>query len=143
MSEKETKIFNDPGLRPDDEAVFSNAGKHKELWKEIINYMSSVYPGSTGGWNYYNDGKQWLYKMVYKKKTVYWASMMEGGFHITFYFGDKAEPAIMESGLSNSTKESFLTGKRFGKIRAISYRVDQMQDYSDIFKTIDIRVKQK
>ena len=34
-------------------------------------------------WNYYNDGKAWLCKVQFKKKTVFWLSIWDGFFKLT------------------------------------------------------------
>ncbi|PKP08994.1 MAG: hypothetical protein CVU09_13085 [Bacteroidetes bacterium HGW-Bacteroidetes-4] len=36
-------------------------------------------------WRYYNDGKAWLCKVSYKKKTVFWLSVWEAYFKVAFY----------------------------------------------------------
>jgi hypothetical protein len=36
-------------------------------------------------WRYYNDGKAWLCKVSYKKKTVFWLSVWEACFKVAFY----------------------------------------------------------
>jgi len=61
----------------------------------------------SGNWNYYNDGKQWLFKLVQKKKTVFWAGILSDTFRVTFYFGDKAESLIEASELPSNIKNNF------------------------------------
>jgi hypothetical protein len=77
------------------------------------------------------------------KKTIFWGALHEDTFRITFYFGDKAEPLILASDLPESVKNEFMTGKRYGKIRAISRKVFDENDVKIIMKVIDIKSKLK
>jgi hypothetical protein len=143
MAEKEIILFSDPDVKPDQKLIFSKIGSKKKLWQALMSFMSENYKESEGTWNYYNDGKRWLFKMVLKKKTIFWATVLEGAFRITFYFGGKAEPVIVASDLSENAKQQYLTGPRYGKIRAITIPVNDMSDVSMIEKIIAIKVKLK
>jgi hypothetical protein len=139
MPEKDVLVLSDKNVIPDDKLIFSIIGNRKKQWQSIMNYVSANYKDSSGSWNYYNDGKQWLFKMVNKKKTLFWAAILDGTFRITFYFGDKAEPVILKSDLPEEVKEGFKTTKRYGKIRAISNRIEDIPDIATVFKLIDIK----
>ena len=84
-----------------------------------------VIENSSGEWNYYNDGKRWLFKMIWKKKTVFWISIPESAFRVTFWFGDKAEPLITGSDLPEVIKNDFKTSKKYGAVRAVSIIVNK------------------
>ncbi len=81
--------------------------------------------------------------MVIKKKTIFWGTIQDGAFRITFYFGGKAEPVIIASDLSENSKQQYLTGQRYGQIRAITILVNDMSDVGEIEKLIAIKVKLK
>ncbi|MCJ7448857.1 MAG: DUF3788 domain-containing protein [Bacteroidales bacterium] len=141
MAEKEKFMFPDRNVFPTDDLIFSIIGEKKTLWDHIMQYASDNYKDISGIWNYYNDGKQWLFKLTQKKKTIFWAAILEDTFRITFYFGDKAEPVIEASELPDSVKHDFKTGKRYGKIRAISLKINKTSDI-EIVKTL-IAIKSK
>jgi hypothetical protein len=143
MTAKEIFVMSDPLVRPDEKLIFSIIGEKKILWQEIMNYLKSNYPDASGQWNYYKDGKAWLFKVVQKKKTIFWSLILEDTFRITFYFGDKAEPVIIESELPDKVKQDFLTGKRYGKIRAISLKINDMKDVEIVKTIVPIKVKIK
>ena len=143
MAEKEKLVFSDPNDKPDEKLIFSKIGEKKKLWQAIMTFISDKYKDMEGEWRYYNDGKQWLFKMVQKKKTIFWGAIMDGAFRITFYLGGKAEPVIVASDLSDKAKQQYLTGQRYGQIRAITIIVNDMSDVSEIEKLISIKVKLK
>jgi len=143
MEEKETLVFSDKDIKPSEELIFSKIGDKKILWQKIMKYLSDNYKDASGSWNYYNDGKQWLFKMVQKKKTIFWLAVMNGAFRVTFYFGDKAEPVILSGDLPQAVKDDFMQGKHYGKIRAITTKVTSSADVEVIMRLIDIKTKLK
>lgn len=135
--------FDDKNVRPTDELIFACIGEKKLYWNEIMGHAAVVAPGSGGIWNFYNDGKRWLFKYVHKKKTLFWIAVLSDTFRVTLYFGDKAEPVILASDLSDKIKEEFMTGPRYGKIRAISKTITGSEDVDQIKKAIIIKSKLK
>jgi Protein of unknown function (DUF3788) len=140
MAENEI-LLTDRNIFPSDEIIFSIIGEKKGFWNVIMKFMADNYIGSAGEWNFYNDGKRWLFKMVYKKKTVFWATILTNGFNVTFYMGNKAEPVIESSDLPVDLKEEFKTAKRYGLIRPLTFTVTSKEDLKNILKVIDIKVK--
>lgn len=136
-------MLKDPGIIPSEEIIVSLVGESIKLWKSVLNYASDNNKDVTGDWHYYNDGKQWLYKLVQKKKTLLWAGIFEDTFRITFYFGDKAGPVIEESDLPPDVRDDFKNGKRFGSIRGITVRLCDISDMETVCKLIDIKRKIK
>jgi hypothetical protein len=143
MEEKEVFVFSDKEVKPTDEIIFSIIGDKKKLWQSIMGYISDNYKDMTGSWNYYNDGKQWLFKMVQKKKTIFWLAVMKDTFRVTFYFGDKAEPVILASDIPESVKDDFTGGRHYGRIRAITTKMAAQSDVETIKKLIDIKTRIK
>ena len=136
-------MFGDKNVRPTEEMIFSFIGENRIFWKEIMDHAAAVAPGSCGTWNFYNDGKRWLYKYVHKKKTLFWIAVLKDTFRITLYFGNKAEPVILASDLSDKVKKEFLSGPRYGNIRAISKTINGRDDVDQIKKAIIIKSKLK
>jgi hypothetical protein len=141
MAEKDFLKLSDKNIIPTDDYIFSILGDKKNHWQSIMTYISNDYDDASGTWNYYNDGKQWLFKMVRKKKTIFWGGIFEDTFRITFYFGDKAEPVIEASDLPHDIKEGFRTAKRYGAIRPISIKVYEHSDVENVLKLIIIKNK--
>ncbi len=120
----EEKVLTDKNQFPTEEVIFSHIGESKIYWESIFQHIHTNHPDFSEEWRYYNDGKSWLLKVTRKSKTIFWLSILKSLFRITFYFGDKAEPAIMESSISDKLKEEFKNGKRYNKIRGITLIVN-------------------
>jgi hypothetical protein len=143
MTTKDIPPLSDPAIVPDDKLIFSLIGEKKKFWQAVLKFVADNYSDMEGEWRYYNDGKRWLFKMELKKKTIFWATVLDGAFRITFYFGGKAEPVIVACDLSDNAKQQYLTGPRYGKIRAITTLVNGAADVSEVEKLIAIKVKLK
>lgn len=143
MAENLNIMLSDKEIFPTDEVLFSIIGKKMDLWQILMNSVKEKYPDSAGGWNYYNDGKRWLFKMTRKKKTMFWTTIFEDTFRVTFYFGDKGEPLIFESDLPELIKTDFKTTKRYGLLRAITIIVNGQSDIDNVLKLILIKLKIK
>ena len=143
MAEKEDFVLSDKQIIPTDDYIFSIIGEKKILWQAIMKYVSENYKDISGTWNYYNDGKQWLFKLVQKKKTIFWARVINDTFRVTFYFGDKAETLIDESDLPQNIKDDFKNGKHYGKIRAASIIISDLSNVESVKKLIQIKIKIK
>jgi hypothetical protein len=143
MAEPEKLVLGDKSVYPTEDFLFSIIGDKKVVWQKIMNHVNQNYKDITEEWRYYNDGKQWLFKVQLKKKTIFWIGVLQDTFRITFYFGNKAEPVIVNSNLPDKMKNDFVSGKKYGNIRAISIRISGAGDLENIYKLVDLKVKIK
>lgn len=144
MAEKELLALSNPSVYPSDDLVFSLIGGKKVFWQKILKHILENNKDISWTWNYYNDGKQWLFKLVQKKKTIFWAAILATGeFRITFYFADKAEPLIYGSDLPQDVKENFKTAKKYGLIRPATQLINSETDVESVLKLAEIKIKLK
>lgn len=136
----EQVILRDKDEYPTEEIIFSHIGKSKSLWKSFFDFIHSNFSEFTEEWRYYNDGKSWLMKVQKKSKTIFWLSLFQNTFRITFYFTDKAEKLINESGIPEKLKEEFKSGKHFNKIRGITILFKSKKDVEYAKELIGIKV---
>lgn len=139
----EEKVLIDENQFPTEEIIFSHIGENKIFWNSLFEQIHTNYPDFSEQWRYYKDGKSWLFKLTKKSKTIFWLSVLKGLFKITFYFGDKAEPAILESTISDELKDQFVNGKRYGKIRGITLTITNDKDIEYVKSLIEIRLSIK
>ena len=143
MAEKEKFVLTDRSVLPNDEYIFSIIGGKSGLWRRIMKHVHENYPDITETWKFYNDGKQWFFRIMQKKKTILWIGVLKDTFRVTFYFGDKAEPLIEASDLPASIKNEFRTTKHYGKIRGISVKMANARDVDNVLKLIALKIKLK
>jgi hypothetical protein len=137
----EALALTNKNQKPTDELVFSIIGKQQIYWQMLMQRVKTSYPDTEGQWNYYNDGKSWLLKMIRKKKTLFWTGVHSNYFRITFYFGDKAEPLVLQSRIPEDIKTGFMNSERYGKIRPITLKPEKEEDIDTALELVAIRVK--
>ena len=139
MYEDKIHRLTDKNIIPTEELIFSVIGNNAVFWQRIMKHTADNYNETSGGWNYYNDGKQWLFKLVQKKKTIFWASLLNDTFRVTFWFGDKAGPFIDEAILPPSIKEEFRSARKYGSIRPLSIVIREQSDVDNVITLISIK----
>ena len=136
-------VLTDPKTFPTDEIVAEKLGKKFALWQTFFEELHANHPELATEWRYYNDGKSWLMKITWKEKTVVWVSVSAGIFRITAYVTEKARAAVTASALSDVCKEQFLTGKRFGKLAAITVAFKKKADLKDARELLALKLSMK
>jgi hypothetical protein len=143
MSENELHSFEDRNIIPTEELIFSIIGENRVFWQRIMKYASENYGEISGSWNYYNDGKQWLFKLVHRKKTLLWAAILKDTFRVTFWFSDKAAQYIEAAVLPPAVKDDFTKARKYGSIRAVSIVVREQSDADIAITLLSLKYKIK
>ena len=136
-------VLTDPKVQPTEELIISIIGENSVYWEQLIGYVYKNYFDVSEQWRFYSDGKSWLYRVLLKKKTLYWVGIIKDTFRISFWFGDKAEPVIEASALPESIKEQFRNAKRYAHSRAVSIEVRSPEDFENVVKLIELKAKLK
>ncbi len=140
----EKPCLNDKNEYPNDEILSRYLGEVKTTWDSFIDFINVSHHNFSGEWRYYNDGKNWLYKLTKKKKTICWISIYDKKFKTTFYFSDKAEELITKNNeLEKEYIDQFIYGKRYGKIRGITVEIKKSTDLNTTKTLIEIKEQLK
>jgi len=139
----EKPILTDKNQYPTEEIIFSHIGKSKIFWESLFEYIHKNHPDFSEEWRYYMDGKSWLFKITRKSKTIFWLSVIEGSFRITFYFTDRVQQAIMDSTISEDLKRQFKNAKKYNKIRGITINFKNNEDVEYAKSLIAIKLSIK
>jgi len=143
MPENEILILTDKLALPTPGLLSSILGEKSLWWDQIVNSAKADYKEVSEVWRYYNDGKQWLFRLLQKKKTICWIGVLKDTFKVSFYFGDKAEPLIESSDLPDHIKNSFATAKRYNNFRGLSITMKEVKDIEIVLKLVAVKMKMK
>lgn len=150
MSPNETQLLRNPDLEPNQVLLCESL---KEAYASYFGFMEELNNHSIEfDYRYYSDGKAWLGKGVYKwngkrggqnEKTIFWLSIWEGFYKLSFFIPEKNLPDYLNLELDDNIKQIFYDSKLMGKtLRYYPIIVDMYdnQYLESIFSLIDLRI---
>jgi hypothetical protein len=132
----DTLLLKEEEIFPADDILQEALGKLYSTYKVLMTQIIGDSFGLTPEWHYYQDGKAWLCKIVFKKKTVFWLSIWKTCFKVSFYFTEKTIPGIRELAIDESIKESVKKSDEIGKLIPLTIEVNQSQQIADVLEII-------
>ena len=101
-------------------------------------------------WRYYNDGKAWLAKGLFKwkgvrggqnEKTVFWLSVWDGFFKVSIFVPEKARTDALSLPLDNEVKLMISASQQMGKLKYFPIVFDLSSDemFESVFLLADFR----
>ena len=137
----ENKLFRDPEVKPDNGILEKTLGKKYLPFAEFSGKIMerNLIPE----WHYYNDGKSWLGKVMYKKKNLCWISAWNTGAKLTFYFTGKTLEGFMSLAVDESIKKAAGEAQPAGKLIPVKISLRNRKMISDALKLIDYKMTLK
>jgi len=135
----ETIQLKDPQILPSSEVLAEVLGDSYPVFDELMKTITDQAFGLVADWHYYNDGKAWLCKNVFKKKTVFWLSAWDGYFKTTFYFTEKNSNGIFEMEIDETIKKEFSERQPIGKLLPLTFEMKQKEQLTDLLKIIEYK----
>jgi hypothetical protein len=137
----EHQILTDPMIKPEGIFLEEKKKKNHKLYMDFLDKINGInlFPE----WNYYNDGKSWLCKLLNKKKNMCWLSVWNTGFKLTFYFAEKALGGIFELDIDNEIKNAAKKMKPVGKSHPVILLIKNKKIMNDGLKILEYKINQK
>jgi len=130
-------LLRNPDIYPSNEVLENMLGDTvynalESFIQTVINNEYELIPE----WKFYNDGKAWFCKIIYKKKTILWLSVWEGFFRIGFYFTEKHIEGILALDISKTIKDDFVQAKPVGRLLPMVIDVSKEEQLEDILAVV-------
>jgi hypothetical protein len=135
----ETYLLREQQIYPTKEVLENVLGDSYLVFEELIEIITDAKYGLVPQWNYYKDGKAWLCKVCYKKKTIFWLSVWDKFFKTTFYFIEKTSSGIADLDIEENLKESFRSSKSFGKFMPLTINMNRKDQINDLLKIVEYK----
>jgi hypothetical protein len=139
----ETMVLKEPKVAPTKKVLENALGKTYEVYEELMDTITGKSYELIPEWHYYNDGKAWLCKVQYKKKTVFWLSVWDHYFKMAFYFTEKNSKGIFELDINENIKKSFAEHKPFGKMLPLVLPINKKSQLKDALKIVEYKKRLK
>lgn len=132
-------LLRDPSVKPTDEVLAQALGKSFAAYEAMRETVANPPYGLELSWRYYNDGKAWLCKACFKKKTVFWMSAWPGFFKITIFFMERYRKGILDLDISQSLKDQFIRNDRAAKYFFLTFEMKTKKQIKDLLKGIEYK----
>ena len=137
----ENQILTDPMVKPDNNILENALGKYYLLFIEFSDKISEK--KLLLEWNYYNDGKSWLCKVLNKKKNLGWLSVWNTGLKMTFFFTEKTMLGVYELNINEKIKTIAKESKSTGKLFPIILSIKNKKVMNDGIKLLEYKMTLK
>ena len=136
----ETMLLKDPTISPTKDVLEDALGRSFKTYEDLMDTIAGKNYGLLPDWNYYKDGKAWLCKVQHKKKTVFWLSVWDKYFKLSFYFTVKTSKDINALAIDSSIKNSFKANKPAGRLLPRVINVSKKGQLKDVLKIIEYKI---
>jgi hypothetical protein len=141
MESVKRQLMRDPNIEPTNDVIAQALGEANNAYLKFINELENH--GIQLVWHYYNDGKAWLGKGLYKwtgvrggqnATTVFWLSIWEGFFKGTIYIPEKARADLLNLPLDDEIKQMIADSGQKGKMKHFPLVFDLCSD--EMFESV-------
>ena len=139
----EAPLLRDQNTLPTKDVLEHILGESYFVYNELTEIVTSTKFGLVTEWRFYNDGKAWLYKAIYKKKTIFWLSVWDKYFKLGFYFTEKTGKGIAELDIEEKIKEEFNHSKSFGKLIPLAIKMIRKEQIEDVLRIVEYKKRLK
>ena len=145
---EDKQLFRDVTIKPDNDNIALGLGSVNEAY---VGFLERIKDHDIDlVWNYYDDGKAWLGKGLYrwktksgteKEMTALWLSLWEGFFRMAIYIPEKHRFEAMNLPLSAGMKVKIADSKQIGKLKFFPVVFDLSSDelFEEIIAIIDFK----
>ena len=134
-------MLRDESVYPDETVLKSVLGESHRYYSDLLDLFDKN--NMEGTWRYYNDGKAWLCKVQFKKKTVTWMSAWEGYMQATIYLPLRLLNEALSLDLDDRFKERFTSAKDVGKSKPCIFQIDNGDEVLNFEKLMQFKIKSK
>jgi hypothetical protein len=135
----ENRVLSDKEKLPTNELLQEVLGNCYTHYDALTQTITSPDLGLMPEWNYYNDGKSWLCKVIFKKKTIFWLSVWDKCFKTTFYFTAKTIEGVYVLDIDENIKIALKNVNMIGKLIPLTISVTNKSQITDIIKIIQYK----
>ena len=144
------QLLRNADIGPTSEIIATGLGKANTVYINFIEKLKA-HDVSLMDWRYYNDGKAWLSKGEYKwttkrgtdkAKPLFWLSIWDGFFKVSFFFSVKVQYELLNLPISKEAKDIITNANVSGKTMkfiSVIFDVSDSRQLDDIFAIMTFR----
>jgi hypothetical protein len=133
-------VFLSKDVKPTEELIKANLIDNYSQIEEIRKFIDDTFGETLEEWKNYGKKIGWLLKKLYKKRNLFFITICDGYFNVTFVFGDKAVNSIVDSAVSTSLKTALMEARKYAEGSGLSIKVEDGKYLPDIKMLLQIKV---
>lgn len=126
MEAVNTKELVDKDIFPNELVLKRVLGRSYKAYCSLLEHFDNNEMIYT--WKYYHDGKAWLCKVQYKKRTIVWMSAWKGYMKATIYIPEKYISDLYKLVLNEETIKKIRKTKNVGKSKPCIFNICRKKD---------------
>lgn len=134
-------IFTNKLEQPNEEILSITLGKSYKNWKAIKKYIEDNYGTCTEEWKFYGQKIGWTLKIFLGKRNLFFVTVCNGFFRISFVLGGKAVAASEQSKLPKPIIEELIGAKKYAEGRGIRIEVKSQKDVETVKQLVNIKIE--
>jgi len=146
------QLLRDPSIEPTSKNIAEALGPAHNAYIKFIEELEKL--DIHVNWRYYNDGKSWLGKALYKwvtargaqkEATIFWLSIWDGFFKVAFYIPEKVRAYALGLPLSDEITNMIEDAKQMGKLKffPLVFDLDSDRQLDEIYIIADFKKQLK
>lgn len=144
------QLLRDFNVAPTAEIISAGLGAASNTYTKFIAELGRI-GISLMDWRFYNDGKAWLTKGEHKwttprgankVKPIFWMSIWQGFFKISFFFSAETQDKLLALPISSEAKNIIKNSEPMGKTRKflpITFELSEDKQLKDIYILAEFR----
>lgn len=152
MTTVKSQLLKDPEIPPSSDVISEALNEADKTYLKFVSELANH--DIQLDWRYYTDGKAWLAKGLYiwtgtrggqKETTIFWLSIWDGFFKVTFYIPEKDRADALNLPLDPKVKQIIADSKQMGKLKFFPLVFDVFSDerFEDIHILADFKKNNK
>lgn len=152
MTTVKSQLLKDPEIPPSSDVISEALNEADKTYLKFVIELANH--DIQLDWRYYTDGKAWLAKGLYiwtgtrggqKETTIFWLSIWDGFFKVTFYIPEKDRADALNLPLDPKVKQIIADSKQMGKLKFFPLVFDVFSDerFEDIHILADFKKNNK
>jgi len=134
-----TQLLSEQNVLPTKEVMKNVLGESYLVFNELMEIITNNQFKLVKKCGHYKGGKYWLCKVCYKKKTVFWLSVLDNFFKVGFFFTEKNGSGMTKLDIENNIKEDFKRIQKNGKLKLLVLNIHRKEQIDDVIKIIEYK----
>ncbi len=135
------EFLYDKSKMPDNQMLAEVMGKSFNLWMKLKQQLENKYGILIKEWKFYGQKLGWTFKLLLKKRNLFFFKPCKNFFRLTFVFGDKAVNEILSSDFPDFIKTELKNARKYVEGRGLTLEVKNNKEIEIVLKLVEIKIR--